>query len=68
VINHKELGNLSIGSPADIALLSLDKGNFGYLDSQGFRIKGDQKLTCQMTVLNGDVVWDLNGLSGKSLK
>lgn len=68
VINHRELGNLSIGSPADIALLSLDKGNFGYLDSQGFRIRGDQKLTCQMTVLNGEVVWDLNGLSGKSLK
>ncbi len=68
IINKKELGNLGVGSPADVAILSLDQGRFGFTDVQGFKINGDKKLTCQATILNGDVVWDLNGLAAKTYK
>ncbi len=62
-IHHDELGQLSAGSDADIALLSLEKGNFGFVDSLGGKLMGSQKLVCQMTIRNGLIVWDLNGLA-----
>jgi dihydroorotase len=68
VINRKELGNLDVGSGADIAILSVDRGEFGFIDVQGLKIKGDRKFTCQLTIRDGDVVWDLNGLAAKSFK
>ena len=37
------------------------KGNFGFIDSQGARMNGTQKLECELTVRAGQVVWDLNG-------
>ncbi|HMJ70313.1 MAG TPA: amidohydrolase/deacetylase family metallohydrolase [Cyclobacteriaceae bacterium] len=68
IINKRELGNLGIGMPADVAILSLDQGRFGFIDTEGFKINGDKKLTCQATILNGAVVWDLNGLAAKPFK
>jgi len=62
-IHHEEFGHLSVGADADIALLSLEKGNFGFVDSLGGKLMGSQKLLCQMTVRDGEIVWDLNGLS-----
>jgi dihydroorotase len=62
-IRHEELGSLSVGSEADVALLSVEKGNFGFVDSLGGRFDGHTKLVCQLTIRNGNVVWDLNGLS-----
>ena len=62
-IHHEELGNLSVGSPADIAVLSVDKGSFGLTDMYGARMNSKQKLECQMTVHNGKIVYDLNGIS-----
>lgn len=68
IINKKELGNLSVGSLADVAVFSLDKGTFGFIDVERTKITGDKKLTCQMTVLNGNIVWDLNGLAAINYK
>lgn len=68
IINRKELGNLSVGAPADVAVFSLDKGKFGYIDVDGYKITGDKKLTCQLTVRDGRVVWDLNGMAAKAYK
>ncbi len=62
-IHHEELGNLSVGSPADVAVLSLENGTFGYIDMYGARMNGSRRLVCQMTVRNGKVVYDLNGIS-----
>jgi dihydroorotase len=62
-IKHDELGNLSVGSDADIAVLSLEKGNFGFVDTNGARLAGTAKLECQLTIRDGRVVWDLNGLT-----
>jgi dihydroorotase len=62
-IKREELGNLSVGAPADVAVLRLEKGSFGFADSNGARMKGPQKLTCELTVRNGRVVWDLNAIT-----
>lgn len=60
-IKRTELGHLSVGSEADIAVLSLKKGDFGYIDSHGFVMKGAQKLETELTIRAGKIVWDLNG-------
>src|SRR5262249_15395564 len=62
-IKREEFGNLSVGAPADVAVLRLDKGNFGFTDVYGARMAGTQKLVCELTVHNGLVVYDLNGLT-----
>ena len=62
-IHHEELGNLSVGSPADVAVLSLEKGHFGFTDMYGARMNGTQRFECQLTIRNGKIVYDLNGLS-----
>jgi len=59
----EQLGNLSVGSPADVAVLGLEKGNFGFVDMHGARLKGTQKLTCELTLRDGKVVYDLNGMT-----
>jgi dihydroorotase len=64
-IHHEELGHLSIGAAADIAVLRLVKGDFGFVDSARLRMKGSQKLIAEMTLRDGRVVWDLNGLSSQ---
>jgi dihydroorotase len=62
-IHHEELGNLSVGSPADVSVLRLEKGKFGFTDMYGARLDGAQKLTAEITLRDGKVVYDLNGLS-----
>jgi dihydroorotase len=64
-IKHPELGTLSVGSDADIAVLRLEHGHFGFVDSAGGRMNGDRKLIAEMTVRDGQVVWDLNGLASE---
>lgn len=63
VIHREELGHISVGAVADVAVFSLRKGKFGFVDSSGFRMDGDQKLDCELTVREGKVVYDLNGIS-----
>jgi dihydroorotase len=62
-IGQQQLGHLSVGAPADIAVLRLEKGTFGFVDMYGARLKGTQKLTCELTIRDGKVVYDLNGLT-----
>ncbi len=62
-IKRNDLGHLSKGAVADVTLLKLSKGDFGFIDTKGFKIKGTQKLTCELTLREGKVVWDLNGRS-----
>ncbi len=63
VIKRPELGQIGAGAEADIAVLAVRKGTFGFIDSSGFRMAGDQKLECELTIKGGQVVWDLNGRS-----
>jgi len=62
-IKHPELGHLSVGAEADIAVLAVEKGNFGFIDSAGARRNGSQKIVAEITVRAGQVMWDLNGRS-----
>jgi dihydroorotase len=62
-INRTDLGRLSVGAPADVAVLRLQEGDFGFVDVFGARLRGHQKLACELTVRNGLVVYDLNGIS-----
>jgi dihydroorotase len=62
-IKHEELGHLSAGASADIAVLRLDTGKFGFVDMYGARLRGTQKLTCELTLRDGKVVYDLNGMT-----
>ncbi len=63
IIEHEELGHLSTGACADIALFKLKEGKFGFIDTRGFMIEGNQKLECELTIREGEVVWDLNGIA-----
>lgn len=62
-IGMGELGHLSAGAVADIAIFAVRKGKFGFIDSGGFRLDGDQKLECEFTIRAGKIVYDLNGIS-----
>ena len=62
-IHHEELGNLSVGSLADVAVLRLTEGDFGFTDMYGARLKGRQRFDCEITLRNGKIVFDLNGTS-----
>jgi dihydroorotase len=63
VINRKELGHLSVGAVADVAVFNLRKGEFGFIDTKNVKLKGTQKLEAELTIRAGKVVWDLNGIS-----
>lgn len=63
VIHRDDLGHLSGSAVADVAVFSLHKGKFGFVDSGGFVFQGTQKLQCELTLRDGKVVYDLNGIS-----
>jgi dihydroorotase len=62
-IHHDELGNLSVGSTADVSVLRVAQGAFGFVDMYGARMNGNQKFECEMTLKSGKIVYDLNGIS-----
>ena len=62
-IKHEELGNLSVGAVADVAVLNLREGDFGYWDRMGYKLKSKQRLECEMTIRDGIIVYDLDGIA-----
>jgi len=62
-IGRKELGTLSEGAVADVALFTLERGTFAFLDSGHGKLTGDKRLRCALTVREGKIVWDEDGLS-----
>lgn len=64
-INRPQLGNLDIGAEADIAVLRVEKGAFGMLDSAQARRAGTQRIITEMTLRKGSVAFDLNGLGSE---
>ncbi|TMI84158.1 MAG: amidohydrolase/deacetylase family metallohydrolase [Bacteroidetes bacterium] len=67
-IKREDLGNLGEGSVADIAVLSMQNGKFGFIDAAGNRLEGNRKLEAELTVREGKIVWDLNGIAAKAWK
>lgn len=64
-IRREKFGHLSVGGIADIAVFKLERGEFGFVDSDGFTMKGNQRLQCEMTLLDGKVMFDQNGRSSE---
>lgn len=64
-IRREKFGHLSVGGIADIAIFKLERGEFGFVDSDGVTMKGNQRLQCEMTLLDGKVMFDQNGRSSE---
>ena len=58
IINRPDLGNLSVGSTADIAVFEMLNGDFYYRGTSNDKMKGDKKLQCVMTLFGGQIVYD----------
>jgi dihydroorotase len=59
-IGHPELGQIAVGSVADIAVLRVEQGNFGYADLAGGKVDGTERILAEMTIRAGHIVFDLN--------
>lgn len=62
-IKREDLGNLSVGGYADLAILSIREGKFGLYDYTGYKMETDKKLECELTIRAGKIVYDLNGIA-----
>jgi dihydroorotase len=61
VIGRTDLGKLSVGADADVAVFAIREGEFGFTDTKGVRRAGNRRLETELTFRAGQVVWDLNG-------
>jgi dihydroorotase len=68
IIKREDLGHLSEGAVADITVLRVREGQFGYIDAAGYKLTGDKRLEAELTVREGSIVWDLNGIAAKEFK
>jgi dihydroorotase len=50
-----------VGATADVAVLGLEKGTFGFVDVYGAKMGGNLNLVAEMTMKDGIFYWDLNG-------
>jgi dihydroorotase len=62
-IHRPELGTLSVGKDADIAVLELMRGHFAYIDNGVAKMNANVQLAARMTVRAGRIVYDPSGLS-----
>lgn len=62
-IHRPELGTLSVGKEADIAVLEELHGHFGYIDCGVARMNGTEQIVARMTIRAGRIVYDPSGLS-----
>ena len=58
------MGHLSVGAVADVAVIRMDEGTFEFLDVRKARAMGNRLLTAELTLKDGQIMWDLNGLAG----
>ena len=62
-IHRTDMGTLTVGAEADIAVLDELHGHFGYIDCGYARMDGDAKLIARMTIRAGRILYDPSGLS-----
>src|SRR3954469_24114008 len=62
-IKQDGLGHLTVGAIADVTVLRRERGTFGLVDMNGARMDANERLICELTVKDGKVVYDLNGIS-----
>ena len=66
-IHRTDLGNITEGGIADLTLLRLERGKFGFTDAAGKRINGKQRVSVELTIREGKVIWDLQGRMAEEL-
>ena len=66
VIGRPELGTLSVGAEADVAVFKLEEGEFPFLDSYLAKLVGDRRLDCRLTLRAGSIVWNIDALGAPS--
>ncbi len=62
-IGHPELGHLGVGADADVALLRMEAGEFGFPDCARTKITAEKRLACAMTLRAGEIVYDGDGIA-----
>ncbi|MGH9721146.1 MAG: amidohydrolase/deacetylase family metallohydrolase [Bryobacteraceae bacterium] len=67
-IKRSELGHLSVGAEADVAVWNLAKGEFGFGDASNGKLMGKLRLICELTLRRGDVAWDWNARAGRDYR
>lgn len=60
MIGRPELGHLTVGAPADIAVWQRMQGDFGFMDFAGGGLRGRERLLCEMTLKDGRIEWNWN--------
>ena len=65
-IKRPELGNLSVGAEADVAIFTIREGNFGFYARDG-KIAGKNRLETEMTIRGGRIVYNLNAIAEPNL-
>jgi len=63
VMQRKELGTLSVGSEADVAILEHEKGSFSFRDCGYARMDGQERLTCKLTLRKGQIIYDRDAMT-----
>lgn len=63
IIGRPELGTLTVGNCADIAVISKIDGDFDYIDNGNAKITGTSMLDCRMTIRGGKIAFDKYGMS-----
>ncbi len=66
-IQREDLGHVTEGGVADIAVYRVREGDFGFVDAGGYRLDGDRRFETELTIRNGRIVWDLNGISAREI-
>jgi len=62
-IQLEQVGHLSVGAPADVAVLRVEHGTFGFVDQSSLVVDGTERLACEVTLRDGKVVYDTNGMT-----
>ncbi|HEU0119323.1 MAG TPA: amidohydrolase/deacetylase family metallohydrolase [Bryobacteraceae bacterium] len=65
-IKRTDLGHLSVGATADVTVLNVQTGTFGFVDVYGAKMMGTKNLVAEMTMKDGRFYWDLNGRLAES--
>lgn len=65
VIGKRDLGRLAEGAEADIAVLGIEQGSFSFGDVKKGRVDARQRLSCELTLRAGEVLWDPKNRAGK---
>lgn len=61
---QKQLCRIEEGSNAELALFSINQGSFAYKDICGGILPSDKRISCELTIKDGKVVWDYNARYG----